>query len=295
MKVKVYSKLNLSLNVFPREGEFHPIDSVAVSVGICDIVSVKKSKSQTVTLRGCKGIPVEKNSAYRAAVAFAEKFGTTGCRIAISKHIPVGMGLGGSSADAAAVVACLCKLYDVDKNSDDVAALCSGLGSDVNFMLHGGCGRMRGKGDDVVFLQDYPRLFFAVTFFDPSLSAAEVYRRFDEIGGSEHCDNDVLTEQLAAYNVGEAKAMFSNGLQAAAESLLPKPVVEQVEGYRRFCISHNFNCCMSGSGSAYFCTFETLDEAKFAAKLLNAAHFRTRAVAYNAWGVETTNIIFKIV
>lgn len=296
MKVRVYAKLNLSLNVYPKQGTFHPIDSVAISVGLCDFVSVKPKKTHDITLRGCTKIPSEQNTAYRAACAFAERFGTNGCDIVIKKHIPIGAGLGGSSADAAAVVACLCYLYGVEKNSAEVFALCAELGSDVNFMLHGGLARMRGKGDDLSFCEDYSQLYFAVTFFAAPLSTAEVYGRFDELGSDGVCcNNDILIERLESFKTHGIGTMFSNGLQPAAESLLPKNVAAEVERYKAFCAEHAFCCQMTGSGSAYFCAFENFEQAKFAAKLLKSEHFKTVAVPYNAWGIETTNMLFKVV
>lgn len=295
MKVKVFAKLNLSLNVFPKVGNFHPIDSIAVSVSLWDDVSVKAAKTKAVTVRGCNDIPLEKNSAYKAACAFVQRFDTNGCDILIKKHIPQGCGLGGSSADAAAVVACMCRLYNVDKNSLEVAELCAQLGSDVNFMLHGGMSRMRGKGDDLEFFANYPRLFFALTLFDSPLSTAQVYSRFDQLGGGAPCDNDLLSTLLQNEQTKQALPMFSNGLQLAAESLLPEKTAAEVARYKQVCASRGFSCHMTGSGSAYFVAFATKEEADFAAKLLKAEKFDTRSVSYVAWGVETSSFFFKLV
>lgn len=296
MKVKVFAKLNLSLNVFPNEGNFHPIDSIALSVNLWDDVSVKAAKTKAVTLRGCKDIPLEKNSAYNAACAFVQRFDTNGCNILIKKHIPQGCGLGGSSADAAAVVACMCRLYDVDKNSLEVAQLCAELGSDVNFMLHGGMSRMRGKGDDLEFLANYPKLFFALTLFDSPLSTAQVYSQFDQLGkNGVLCDNDLLSSLLQQEQTKQALPMFSNGLQQAAESLLPQKTFSEVARYKKVCASCGFSCHQTGSGSAYFVAFATKEEADFATKLLKAEKFDTLALSYVAWGVETSNFFFKVV
>lgn len=296
MKVKVFAKLNLSLNVFPKVGDFHPIDSIAVSIGLWDDVCVIAAKTKAVTLRGCKEILLERNSAYKAACAFVQRFDTNGCDILIKKHIPKGCGLGGSSADAAAVVACMCRLYNVDKNSLEVAELCARLGSDVNFMLHGGMSRMRGKGDDLEFLANYPRLYFALTMFDSPLSTAQVYSRFDQLeSGGALCDNDLLSSLLQQEQTKQALPMFSNGLQPAAESLLPEKTAAEVARYKKVCASRGFLPHMTGSGSAYFVAFATKEEADFATKLLKAEKFDTRSVSYVAWGVETSNFFFKLV
>lgn len=296
MKVKVFAKLNLSLNVFPRDGKFHPVDSIAVSVSLWDTVKVKARKTKDVTLRGCKDIPVEQNTAYKAASVFVKRFGTNGCDVSVTKRIPQSCGLGGSSADAAAVIACLCRIYDIDKNSAEVAELCSELGSDVNFMLHGGMSRMRGKGDDLIFFENYPKLYFVLTAFGAPLSSSQVYGRFDQLGyNGALCDNDELAELLQREQLKQASALFSNGLQSAAESLLPEEVAAEVARYKKVCCERGFSCTMTGSGSAYFSVFSTKEEADFAAKLLKSENFASRSLSYVAWGVETTDFFFRVV
>ena len=292
MKVKVWAKLNLSLNVFPRESNgFHPVDSVAISVNLGDTVSVKPCNTTEVTLSGCKNIPVQQNVAYKAARAFVERFGTNGCKIKIKKRIPIGSGLGGSSADAAAVICCLCRLYGVEKNSNDVKQLCAQLGSDVYFMLFGGVARLTGKGEEVAHLDDYPDLFFAVTFFDKPLLTKDVYERFDELAQSGVlCNNDVLTELLQQRRTEQALQMFSNGLQNAANSLS-----NFAQDYLQYCADSNLRCNMTGSGSAFYIAFPTLQEAKLATKMLNARGFKTKCLSYVSWGVQTTNFLFHVV
>lgn len=292
MKVKVWAKLNLSLNVFPRETNgFHPVDSVAISVNLGDTVSVKPCNTTEVTLSGCKNIPVQQNVAYKAARAFVERFGTNGCKIKIKKRIPIGSGLGGSSADAAAVICCLCRLYGVEKNSNDVKQLCAQLGSDVYFMLFGGVARLTGKGEEVAHLDDYPDLFFAVTFFDKPLLTKDVYERFDELAQSGVlCNNDILTELLQQRRAEQALQMFSNGLQNAANSLS-----NFAQDYLKYCAESNLRCNMTGSGSAFYVAFPTLQEAKLATKMLNARGFKTKCLSYVSWGVQTTNFLFHVV
>ncbi len=290
MKVKVWAKLNLSLNVYPKE-QFHPIDSVAVSVNLGDTVSVKRSKSTQITLRGCKGIPVQDNIAYKAACAFVQRFATNGCDIKIKKRIPQGAGMGGSSADAAAVICCLCYLYGVEKDSPEVKQLCSQLGSDINFMLYGGLARLTGKGDDIRHLDNYPDLYFAVTFFDKQLLTKDVYNRFDELAqNGVLCDNDKLVELLEQQNTTQALALFCNGLQNSALSLS-----NYAQDYLNFCSEQNFRCNMTGSGSAFYIAFASLDEAKFATKLLKSHGFKTKCLSYVSWGIQTTNFLFHVV
>ena len=119
MKVKVNAKLNLSLNVYQKVGERHQISSVAVSVNIFDVVQVTKREDSNVTVSGMD-MPLQNNVAYKTAVAFAKTFDTCGVDVIITKGIPMGAGMGGSSADSSAVIYCMCKLFDVDVNSQQI-------------------------------------------------------------------------------------------------------------------------------------------------------------------------------
>ena len=199
MKVKVFAKINLTLSVGAKCGRFHPIDSLVTSVDVSDTVEVMAREDDAIDLSCDADIVTEQNSAYRAAVAFQNAFATKGVSISVRKEIPLGAGMGGSSADAAAVVYCMCKLFDVDISSVEVHSLCADLGSDVNFMLRGGFARMRGKGDDITFASAAKRMYFALTTFNVQLSAADVYYRFD-----------VVSSQISR---------FANDLENAARSI----------------------------------------------------------------------------
>lgn len=281
MVVKVFAKLNLTLNVGENKDGFHQIDSVVTSVNLCDKVCVKRRMDDKVTVWGCEGISQEQNVAYKAARAFQNAFGTGGCDVQIRKGIPIAAGLGGSSADAAAVVHCLCKLCGVQKNSVEVHNLCAQLGSDVNFMLRGGLARMRGKGDDLIFEKSV-KVFFAVTFFEAQLSAKQVYDRFDILGEkSVFADNKTFLRLLQSGKSAEALRLCSNGLQLAANSL-----DSFAQDYLNFCAECGLSSTMTGSGSAYFLPFADKFDAKRAVKLLRQQGFATHLVQSVSFGVK---------
>lgn len=270
MVENAFAKLNLSLNVFPRQGEFHPIDSIVTSVDLCDVVEVNLRTDDSITVgmwfesgapSGIDDIPLQQNTAYRAAVEFQRRFGVNGCNISVEKHIPLGAGLGGSSADAASVVYCLCKLHGVDVNSKEIYDLCAAVGSDVNFMLRGGFARLTGKGDNVERGKLQRPMYFAVTTFDKQMSSATVYQTFDKVGSNGLCDNDVLFSLLKQGNYSSAKQYYCNRLQLAAMSLS-----DYAKRYLDFCAQHDLHCTMTGSGSAFFVPCDT---AEICTKIVN--------------------------
>ncbi len=284
MKVKVYAKLNLSLNVYPKQGDFHPIDSVVTSVDVFDVVSVFSLKENSIFVTCDADIPPMQNSAYRAATAFQKAFGTGGYEIDIKKGIPMGAGLGGSSADAAAVVYCLCAMNRVPIDDARVHFLCAELGSDVNFMLLGGFARLTGKGDDVQSASVLVPLHFALPTFPTQMSTSEVYSAFDNLPQKPNFrDNDRLVDTLQLGFFDEARLCFGNNLQSAACS-----VSLWARDYLDFCAKHNFPCTMTGSGSAFYIACFDKSQAKLVANLLNKNGFTTQVCRSVPRGIKRT-------
>ena len=281
MKVKVFAKLNLTLGVGARQGEFHPIDSIAMSVDICDVVEVVARDDRKILVNDLPQVVREQNSSYKAAVAFQQAFSSPGVEIYVEKGIPFGAGMGGSSADAAAVVYCMCKLFGVDVNSQAVRELCARLGSDVNFMLFGGLGRLQGKGDDVTYLKLAKPLYFALTTFDCSMSSGEVYSAFDKVSDKKSLfatpytkftthNSDTCVQMLTHGNNSRAIGLFCNDLQQATASMN-----NYADDYISFIRSLGLHCNMTGSGSAHYVSCVNQDEAERITELLNANGFTT--------------------
>ena len=261
MKVNVYAKLNMTLRVGQKQGAFHSVDSLVTSVDVADVVEVTARQDADVTLLCDLPIDPASNSAYRAAVAFMDEFHTSGVDIAVRKGIPVGAGMGGSSADAAAVVYCMCKFFGADVASQSVHELCSRLGSDVNFMLRGGYARMRGKGDDLTFMSLNKPLYFALTTFGVGMSTAEVYAKFDEIGAIGD----------GSYNDLQKAVRTMNGYAEA-----------YIDSTRRL----GYEARMTGSGSAYFIAFEGRSQAESAVRRLLSEGFDSRLCRSVSVGIE---------
>lgn len=278
MKVKAYAKLNLTLNVLGKSGNFHQIDSIVTTVDVFDEVQVTLRKDKKVRfdcdLADC---PVFLNSAYRAAVAFRAETGV-GCNVAIKKHIPVGAGMGGSSADAAAVLFCLQKLTSV--SHEVVFEIAKSVGSDVNALLCGGFCRMRGKGDDVTKIASNLQLDFAVIRLGSPVSAGQAYAYWDELGSKpQAADCDSIMQLLQA---GDCSAIhgFSNNLQVG--------VCNRLEDYPRLadvCKTHGLPLCMTGSGNCFYVPCVSKTDASNAAKLLTSSGFSTFVCASTDVGV----------
>lgn len=258
VKVKSYAKVNLTLDVVGTAGGYHLIDSLVASINIYDLVCVKKRKDNliSVSMHGMdsEGIPPEQNNAFRAGEAFVRRFSTKGADITVYKNIPIGAGLGGSSADAAGVLSGLVRLY----GADDERALCEiadSLGSDTRYMLNGGYCRMQGRGEKLTPLPapERPLNLFLICPRTP-VSAGACYKAFDEgekiAPSTENC--------LGAFLKGDAEGLgrgLSNALYPAA-ARLNEDVETALEEARSF---SPLGACMTGSGSGVFALFETAE------------------------------------
>lgn len=278
MKAKVYAKLNLTLNVGGKAGDFHAIESIVTSVDLFDTVQVVLRNDGVVTVGGVEGVEQAANTAYKAAVEFGKHVKFGGADIFLDKHIPFGGGLGGSSADAAAVLCCLQQFYGADEQI--VRQIAASVGSDVYYMTKGGYAVMRGKGEDVTAF-DAPRVYFALTVFDHANNTGEVYAEFDRLKQSCLSDTAFVVELLKSGQTKSAVTLFSNGLQKAARSMS-----DYAEDYICFAKSQGLNPVMTGSGSAYFAAFDNVSDAAKACNILCNAGFDTKLCSSVPCGIE---------
>ena len=188
--VRVPAKVNLHLGVgAPRADGFHPLVTVYHAIGLYDDVTVSSSPAWSVQVTGdprldLTGVPPDEgNIAVRAGQALAAHHGVErAARIRIHKGIPVAGGMAGGSADAAAALVALDRLWGLETSDEAMFALAAGLGSDVPFALVGGNALGTGRGEVVEQLPgaEQPRWWVVVTAAD-GLATPSVYRHFDEL------------------------------------------------------------------------------------------------------------------
>jgi 4-diphosphocytidyl-2-C-methyl-D-erythritol kinase len=155
------AKLNLCLEVLGRRGDgYHEVVSVMQTVDLADTVRLTEASTIELSVGGeqMAGVPLEgpRNLAYRAAVALAAEAGRRelGASIELVKNIPGGMGLGGGSTDAAAVLRGLNRLWGLGLELSVLERTAASVGSDVAFFLHGGTALVTGRGEIVEPLPD---------------------------------------------------------------------------------------------------------------------------------------------
>ncbi|MBQ3220639.1 MAG: 4-(cytidine 5'-diphospho)-2-C-methyl-D-erythritol kinase [Clostridia bacterium] len=259
VKIKAYAKVNLTLEIVGREGAYHLLDSLVASIDLFDLVVLKKRKDRlsSITMRGLgsEAIPPETNNALKAAEAFSEKFSCNGADITVFKNIPMGAGLGGSSADASGVLQGMAKLYGVT-DEKGIKELADTLGSDTRYMLDGGFARMRGRGNDLEFLHIPARLHMLMICPPAGVSAGACYKKYDELPQTlewrEPATQNAI-EYLKRNELEEVGRYLTNDLYKPAVHLS-----KEVETAMQEALSFSpIAACMTGSGSAVFALFET--------------------------------------
>lgn len=273
VRIKAYAKINLTLHVLGVRDGFHALDSVVASVDLYDVVTIKKRKDRRVciTMRGTgsEAIPYEDNNAVKAAKLFIERFETNGADITVDKNIPMGAGLGGSSADAAGVLNGLSKLY----GKDDIEALkelAARTGSDTPYMLEGGWARLFGRGDVVKRIDSRLKLYALLLAPEKKVSTAECFQRFDAVGGFGG-NSDGAERAAIACDKKALSTELSNSLLPAAVSLSESVAACVAELKELNPLAVN----MTGSGSGVYALFEN---KKFCARALS--RFKGEARAY---------------
>ncbi len=223
IRLRAFGKVNLSLNITGKNSKsgLHELDSVMMSADVFDTVTVTERADGEIRVTFTNADIGQNNTAYKAAKAVHGVIGGCGYDIVVEKGIPVGAGLGGSSADGAAVLRALDLFYRLPDKLDMRATALS-VGSDVPFMLTGGLARVRGTGEDLFFIENKISLF-AIGLMSESVSTAAAYSAFDNLHSDcKLCptDNDKLCSLLLAGD-GEAVRLFGNALYEPAVKLCP--------------------------------------------------------------------------
>jgi 4-diphosphocytidyl-2-C-methyl-D-erythritol kinase len=262
--VRVPGKVNVYLGVGPREfSGYHELATIFQAVGIYDEVTVSAADSLTISGLGAFAdrIPTdETNLAWKAAELVARACGEDpNIHIQIDKSIPIAAGMAGGSADAAATLVACDTYWNAGIPRDQLDAMAATLGSDVPFMLHGGCALGVGRGDVLSPVMIRGSFHWVFATFDEGLSTAQIYEKTDEMRGLEfEQDPEVPTELLSALARGDAPALgrlLHNDLQLAATTSRPQlgRVLEQGID------SGALGAIISGSGPT--CAFLVRDES----------------------------------
>ena len=263
IKLRAAAKINLSLDIVGRrEDGYHLMDMVMQSVGLADTVRLKKQPEQvsvSVMRDGLQvgGIPQDDtNTAVRAARLFFQHTGLhEGCQIQIEKRIPHQAGMGGGSADAAAVLIGLNRLYGAGLSPQQLAEIGLQVGADVPFCLVGGTARVGGIGERIEPVTPLTVGHLVVIKPPFGISTGEAFASFDRHGVSLRPDNEALIRAIGKGDLSAMAMAMVNGMEESAGHPEIRTLREELTdaGARA--------TLMTGSGSAVYGIFASELEA----------------------------------
>ena len=277
------AKINLFLSVGKRRADgYHDLVSAMQTLSLCDTLTIQYLPGEFTKIRleisGADGLPTDcRNLAYRAVEAFLKKTGRRGeVEIKLTKRIPMAAGLGGGSADAAAVLRGLNKLCGHPLSKETLCALGETLGADVPFCILGGCAYATGVGDRLTPLASLPQdLVFVVACGGEGVSTKEAYGLIDESREANKAFSqvpapDAFSDLLAKEDLDLVLPYFSNDFEGVIEHL--RPTVTEIKTAMKN-RGATF-AMMSGSGPSVFGIFPDLQSGDAACK-----EFESRGIA----------------
>lgn len=262
-----YAKVNLTLDVLgKRDDGYHDLQSVMQTISLRDDVEIDVGTGKPWNLK-CNWDPIptdETNLAWKAAKVFFDtvKKDPDGLEIRITKRIPSQAGLGGGSADAAAVLRALNRHYDSPLSIMALAELGSLVGSDVPFCTLCGTAMVEGRGERLRKLPDIPDCVFVVCKPDFSVSTPELFRKLDETTIGRRPDNKAMESALLAGDLGKVCENLMNVFD-------PVVTADHLELNYIKSIFNSYGSVgqqMTGSGSA---VFAIVTEFEYAAVICN--------------------------
>jgi len=258
--IKANAKLNLTLDIVGRRSDgYHEIESLMQSVDLSDAVRIRRGKGIAVSCSDVK-LSGESNLAFRAAELFFNATGVeSGVVIDILKRIPVAAGLGGGSADAAAVLVGLDALFETQLGKNSLCEIGVAVGADVPFCIKGGSMLAQGIGERLLPEPLLPQCRIVIAKAGEKSSTGGIYAQYDRCGALNRPNT---RKMLSALQKGTLEDVCDN-LCNVFEKLVP----QIAEAKNKMLEFGALGVSLSGSGPSVFGIFA---EEKLACACLEA-------------------------
>ena len=272
---RAHAKINLDLRVLgTRADGFHELRTVFQAVALHDTVTCLQREGPIAIECDTAGVPLDSgNLVWRAADVLWRAIRRTGpprdVVIRLDKRIPLQAGLGGGSADAAATLLALVRLWRVPVRASQLTDVAATLGADVPFFLAGGTALGLGRGDEVYPLADLPRHWIVLVIPGFGVSSADAYKWYDEERDLARGGAAREPQHVPGPWPSRAAQMI-NDLEAPIARHHPE--IDQMKiALRR---AGALAAAMSGSGSTVFGLFQRRTDAVSAVTRLSGAGWR---------------------
>ncbi len=268
MLVRAHAKINLALEVLgTRADGYHELETVMQTLALHDEIELHPAPAVELAVEGSGLTTGPENLARRAADLLRRRAGYGGgVRIILRKRIPLAAGLAGGSADAAAVLRGLNRLWELNLGREELWELSSEIGSDVPFCLTGGTALCRGRGEMVFPLPPPPQAGVLLVKPGFGVSTAEVYRRFDRLAEPARPGCARVLSAIDRGDIEELAAGLGNSLEQVVITMHPE--IGRIK--KEVAAAGALGVLMSGSGPTVFGIFRDYDAAARAARAVKS-------------------------
>lgn len=272
LRLRAFAKVNYALEVRgTRHDGYHEISTVLQSISLADEVEIERAERGFELVIEPEGVgigPLEENTVYKAWLRLREASGEElPVRVKLCKQVPAGAGLGGGSADAAAMLVGLNGLFGLDFDDAELREVGLRVGVDVAFCVEGGTALGEGIGEVLSPLPTPPPHYLVIAKPAVGAETARIYRAYDERSEDNLPSVAPVVEALRAGDAGALAHGVGNDLTLVTESLVPgvRELREELLG------AGALGAVMSGSGTAVCGIFATEAEARAAEKSSRAS------------------------
>lgn len=271
IRLRAFAKINYALAVLGlRDDGYHEVATVMQSISLTDEIEIEKTDSGfglVVEPERAEVGPLENNTVYRAWSLLGEVVDEElPTKVRLYKKIPSGAGLGGASADAAAILVGLNELFGIGLGVRELQNIGARIGADVPFCITGGTALGEGIGERLTELPAPPDHHLLLLKPESGAETAHMYRAYDERPAKEITS---VESAIAALEKGDIRALASslgNDLASITREFVPEVSEYEKELLRKRVLG----ACMSGTGTAVYGVFSNEKEARAAAARLTA-------------------------
>jgi 4-diphosphocytidyl-2-C-methyl-D-erythritol kinase len=260
--LRAFAKVNYALEVRGlREDGYHEISSVLQSVSLADELEIERTGGGFELLFEPEGVevgPLEENTVYKAWALLWEAAGRElPARIRLHKKIPAGAGLGGGSADAAAVLVGMNELFGLGLGIEDLRGIGARIGADVPFCVSGGTALGEGVGDVLTSLPAPPQHRLLLAKPGRSADTGGIYRAYDRRRAPGKTCVEPLVAALRSGDLPAFAGSVGNDLEPVTSELVPEVAAYKREMLRAGALA----AAMTGTGTAVYGVFGVEEEA----------------------------------
>jgi 4-diphosphocytidyl-2-C-methyl-D-erythritol kinase len=287
VRARAAAKINPALLVGPRRDDgYHDLVSVMQAVALWDEVEVTPAPEGFELDVSGGALPADESNLVLVAARELSRRARdhSGARFRLRKGIPVAAGLGGGSADGAAALLALDRLWSLRMPTMNLRSMAAEVGSDVPFCLDGGTQLALGRGERLTPVKVKGTLWWVLGIDAGELSTAAVYKRYDELGGGRRLDQGDVAGLLAALADGDLErigAGLVNDLELAAFDLRP----DLAQAKRRLREAGAVGALLGGSGATVLGLARDEDHAERLARSVRGAFARVEVARAPVPGV----------